>query len=324
MASRSTHAWISPATAPPRARPPSSTSPAAPRAHGQGYGAREVSEPVQEAAQGGEIGVAGEEVVGAGLEREKRLQRQTACLPGLHPPRVGRAARRAGAVADWQANDAGGLPLGQAVPSSASEHVCVRHDATTSTGLAPQPTHSPRAAPTQDLVVGVVVGRRSPLRGEQVVERGRGPLPTGAAGSSSAAPAGGADTLTLTPRSRRPSTKTTQLSCRPSVEAALAVVFCYASGGRQVREEHCKARGGDGHEHIEFVLLVVVLVSLGDQCGRGRGQGRGTAEEDGQGDTEPPAAPVDPLEDDVVSKVMDADDNGVVAAMDGATAGGHE
>jgi len=37
--------------------------------------------------QGDVVGVAGEEVVGAGLEGEERLQRRPAYLPGLHPPR---------------------------------------------------------------------------------------------------------------------------------------------------------------------------------------------------------------------------------------------
>ena len=37
--------------------------------------------------QGDVVGVAGEEVVGAGLEREKRLQRRPLYFPGLHPPR---------------------------------------------------------------------------------------------------------------------------------------------------------------------------------------------------------------------------------------------
>ena len=73
-------------------------APAAPRAKGQGAGAscplaaqvegaRQRSEPVEQAAQGDDIGVAGEEVVGAGLEREERLQRRPSYLPGLHPPR---------------------------------------------------------------------------------------------------------------------------------------------------------------------------------------------------------------------------------------------
>ena len=66
--------------------PPPRSAPAAPRAQGpnqpaplllgpaQVNRAREGSEPVEEPAQRGEIGVTGEKVVGASLERKEHLQ----------------------------------------------------------------------------------------------------------------------------------------------------------------------------------------------------------------------------------------------------------
>ena len=78
--------------------PPPRSAPAVPREQGPNHpapllpgpaqvnGAREGSEPVEEPAQRGEIGVTGEKVVGASLERREHLQRPTAAVAGLHPP----------------------------------------------------------------------------------------------------------------------------------------------------------------------------------------------------------------------------------------------